>query len=231
VICDQGTDLAGGGEQGCRLGPDDEEIIFFTGCCVICRDELCDFAFGDNRAGIGKDIQHSDRVTFHHQAKGTAKQEVPDQHAGLIAPDSIGGLSPAPQIGFIDDIVMEQCGGVDEFNGGSEPNVLVAFVSAKSRACERQQRSQALAAGSNKMTGELGNEGYVRLHSIDNELIDPRQIGCTKFAQIVECVRFCRGTVSGKTCDNGQNKSPKDKCAGDFLTEQDFAGKRAAGSI
>jgi len=38
---------------------------------------------------------------------------------------------------------MEQCGGVDEFNGGSEPNVLVAFVSAKSRACERQQRPPA----------------------------------------------------------------------------------------
>ena len=69
MICDQGTDLAGGCEQGCRLGPDDEEIIFFTGRGVICRDELGDFAFGDNRAGIGKNIQHSDRVTFHHQAE------------------------------------------------------------------------------------------------------------------------------------------------------------------
>src|SRR3546814_12880384 len=71
-----------------------------------------------------------------------------------VAPDDVGGAFPPPQVRSVDDIVVEQGGGVDEFDRGGEPVVAVAGIAQQRRARERQHRPHALAAARDQLPGK-----------------------------------------------------------------------------
>src|SRR5215475_15647043 len=68
-----------------------------------------------------------------HQLKGAAEQEVAHQHARLVAPEDIGRSLAAPEIAFVDHIVVEEGGGVDELNAGCEARCSRARMAAQLR--------------------------------------------------------------------------------------------------
>ena len=72
---------------------------------------------GDARDRISRTRK---RAVRDHQLEGAGEQEVADQHAGLVAPDRVGGGHAAPQVALVDHIVVQQGGGVDELDRGGE---------------------------------------------------------------------------------------------------------------
>src|SRR3546814_12187612 len=81
--------------------------------------KLQHLAFGDAVGGVGEDPLHVHRVEFDHQLEAARIQEVADQHAGSVAPHRVGGAAAAAQVGFVDHVVVEQGGGVDEIGRAS----------------------------------------------------------------------------------------------------------------
>ena len=65
-------------------------------------------------------------VDRHHHLEGARVEEVADQHAGGVAEHGVGGVAAAPQFGFVDHVVVQQRGGVDEFDHRGELVVLRA---------------------------------------------------------------------------------------------------------
>ena len=105
-----------------------------------------------------QDAQHSQRAVLDHQLESAAEQEIADQHAGLVAEHGVGGGQPAPQVAFVDDIVVQQGGGVDELDAGGQADAALARVAAQlarrrgsapaAAACRRPRRYGRRVAGS-----------------------------------------------------------------------------------
>ena len=100
-----------------------------------------------------------------------SEQEIPHQHRSLVAEHRIGAGKPAAQQAFIHHIVMQQGGGVNELDAGSEHDMPRALIAAHPRAGQRQQRPQPLAAGRHQMGGKLRNERHLTFHPVNDGLV------------------------------------------------------------
>jgi hypothetical protein len=59
---------------------------------------------------------HAHVVGLDHHLEGARVQEVADQHAGGVAEGRVGRLAAASQGRLVDDVVVQQRGGVDELD-------------------------------------------------------------------------------------------------------------------
>ncbi len=152
----------GGTEQLSGLALDDVQVSRFIGVRIVHMQQLQDFALGDAVGGVGQALLDGHRIQTDHQLEGARIQEIADQNARGIAPESVGGLAPAPQVGFIDDVVMQQGGGMDEFDDGGQSGVVLPGVTGSARGHCGQHRTQTLAAGGDDVFGNLVDQQNVR---------------------------------------------------------------------
>jgi len=66
-----------------------------------------------------------------HQPEGLGIEEIADEDAGGIAPDGIGGLFTPAHVGIVDDIVMKEGGGMDEFDDGGKGVAPFSLITAE----------------------------------------------------------------------------------------------------
>ena len=81
-------------KQARRLAIDDLAVSFFGGVRVVHIHELHDFAGSDRIGRVGQNLHDAHAVDIDHHLEGARIQEVTDQHAGLVAEHSIGGILP-----------------------------------------------------------------------------------------------------------------------------------------
>ncbi len=165
-------------------------MLVLGGFEVFCRRKLHDLAFGDDRSGGGEDVERIERTDIDHHAEGLAEQEVADQHARLVAPDHARRLPAAAQIALVDDVVVEQRGGVHELDRCRELDVAVAGIAEHLRGGERHHRPQALAAGRDQMVGDLRDHLDVGAGLGQDQLVDAAHVGRGQRDQIRDRRRF-----------------------------------------
>ena len=100
------SSLGGRGKQRRGLGVDDLKIGVFCGRGVFRGRKLHHFAFGDCRGGVRHDPEHVHRADVDEHLECEAQQEIADKHARLVAPDHPRGLSAAPNIAIVHDVVV-----------------------------------------------------------------------------------------------------------------------------
>src|SRR5690606_30561898 len=105
-------------EQDAGLAIDDLEIDLFGDVRVMAVHELHDLAGGDLAGGLGHDLHDAHLVDLDHQLECAAVQKVADQDACFIAPDAVSCLPSAAHVGVVDHVVVQQGGGVNEFDHG-----------------------------------------------------------------------------------------------------------------
>jgi hypothetical protein len=103
-------------EQLGSLVTDDAQVIFFADIRVMAIHQLQHFALGDHVGGIGEYLHDMHVMDRDHHLEGARVEEVADQDAGGIAEQGVGRVTAATQGRFIDDIVVQQSGGVDELD-------------------------------------------------------------------------------------------------------------------
>ena len=79
-------DLRGGAEQRGRLGANHGEIIVLARLRILGGGQLHDLAFGDHYGSRGKHFERLQRADFDHHLERLAKQEIANEHGGLVAP-------------------------------------------------------------------------------------------------------------------------------------------------
>ena len=73
-------------------------------------------------------------------------QEVAEQHRDVVAPPRVHGLAPAPQLRFVDDVVVDERRGVDELDHRRVQHGALAGVAGHPRRHQQHGRADALAA-------------------------------------------------------------------------------------
>ena len=77
---------------------------------------LQQFAFDHLLGQIDQRIQDAEVALLHRDFEGLHVKPVAGQHAFGIAPLRVGRGTAAPGLGFVDDVVVDQRRGVDDFH-------------------------------------------------------------------------------------------------------------------
>jgi hypothetical protein len=140
-------------------------------------EQLQHFAFGDLVGGVGEQAHHAHVVGLDHHLERTRIEEVADEHARGVAPERIRGLAPAPQVGLVDDVVVQQRRGMDEFHDGGEQHVIVAAIASRLRRQQHEHRPQALAAAADDVLGNLVDQHDVGGQPRADQAVHARHVG------------------------------------------------------
>ena len=103
-------------------------------------------ALGDDRGGIGQDIQRPQRADLDHHLERLAEQEIADEDARLVAPFHPRRDLAAAHLALVDDVVVEQRRGVHELDGGGEFNVAVPGITRETGHRQRQHGAKPFSA-------------------------------------------------------------------------------------
>ena len=174
---DQAAHLGGRREEGGGLAADDLFVARGVGREIARGGELENLALGDHGGGVGKHAQHRERSGLDHELERTGEEIVAHQHARLVVPEDVRGGAPAPLGALVDDVVVEERRGVDEFHRGGELDMVLARIAVEPRPGEGEHRPQALAAGLDEMGGDRRDARRVLgRHAFVEKCGDPREV-------------------------------------------------------
>jgi hypothetical protein len=88
----------------------------------------------------------------------------------------VGGFATAAQRGAVDDVVMQERGGMDELDDGGCVDVTVAGMAAGAGCQKHQKGAQALAASVYYISSYLVNQRYLAVQTLFDDPIDGLKI-------------------------------------------------------
>src|SRR6185295_9966716 len=179
-------DLAGGREQLGGLGADNRQIGVLGGGGVLGGAELHHLALGDHGGGRRENVERRQRGHFDHHLERLAEQEIPDQDAGVVAPQHTRRLLTAAHVALVHHVVVQQRGGVHELHRGRELDVPVAAIAGELRHRDGEDRAQPLAAGGDQVVGHLRNHRHLRAGARQDGGIDPLDVGGHEIVETVD---------------------------------------------
>ncbi|RMU98866.1 hypothetical protein ALP19_200275 [Pseudomonas syringae pv. tomato] len=173
----QGCGAVGRGleQHGC-LAANHFHVGFFGGAGVADLGQLQHFAFGNDAGRLGQDLHDFHRAQFNHHFERARIKEVTHQHAGRVAPQGVGSGAAAAHAGHVDNVVMQQGGGVQEFDGGGQQADVVAFAAQSLATQQHQQRAQALATCRRDVITDLGDQRYTRRQLLFDDKVNGTKV-------------------------------------------------------
>ena len=134
--------------------------------------KLQHFAFGDHVGRDRQDLHHAHLADADHHLERARIQEVADQHARRVAEQRVGGLAAAPQIGFVDDVIVQQRRRMDELDDSRQFVPMPGRVAERARDEQQQRGPQPLAAGPDDVLGDLVDQHHFGCQALPDDAID-----------------------------------------------------------
>lgn len=149
-------DLRSGLEKRRRLSFDDLHVIGERHVGVAVEKTLQYLALGEPRAGIGGPL-HDRRVEFSRKLEGLDEEKIACDQRRLEPELFVGGFLAAPRFGAVDDVVVEERGGVNQFERGGDIDDILDVPAAEGFEREqRDHRPDPLAAPADEMCRDIG---------------------------------------------------------------------------
>ncbi|MNJ52294.1 hypothetical protein D3C77_476230 [compost metagenome] len=168
--------MGGGLEEHRRLAANHFHVDGFGGAGVANFRQLQHFAFGDHAGRLGNDAHHRHRAEFDHHFERAGIEEVAHQYARRIAPESIGRRAAATHAGHVDHVVVQQRGGVQEFDDRRKQTQLIALMPQRAAAEQHEQGAQTLAARRGDIVPDLFHQRNARGQLLANDAVDSGKI-------------------------------------------------------
>ena len=132
--------------------------------------QLQELAFHHDLGKADQQVQHLEAALAQGDLEGLHVHPVAGQHTGVIAPAHIGGRTAAARLRGIDDVVMDQGGGVDEFHDGAQLDGGGPAVAGQLGGEQQQGGAQTFAAGRLQVLAD-GGDGVHRRHRFHGDLL------------------------------------------------------------
>ena len=125
--------------------------------------QLQHFAFCNDVRGFCQHRLNAHAADADHHLEGARIEEISDQHGRRIAEQRIGRLGTTPQLGFIDHVVVQQRGCVDELHHCRHFRPVHPGIAAGTGRQQDQRRTQPLAARTDDVLGDLAHQNDIRM--------------------------------------------------------------------
>ena len=90
--------------------------------------------------------------------EGLHVEPVAGEDALGVAPGGVGGGAAAAGVGFVDDVVVDEGGGVEHLDDGAEADARVGGAAEGFGGEQQQQRADALAAAGHEVVRDVGDD-------------------------------------------------------------------------
>ena len=177
--------LVGPGEDSAELHADGEEAGSFAideievAIAGDQRAELFDlkeFAFDHLLGEIGEQIEDVEVALFQRDLKCLHVEPVAGEDALGVSPDGVGRGAATADFGLVDDVVMNQSCGVDDFDDRTEADSSASLVVEQFGGEQKQRGPEAFSAALTQVFANLSDGLYIR-HTVAAELaLDGRQV-------------------------------------------------------
>ncbi len=117
--------------------------------------ELENFALRHLATRFCQNFIHIMVVIGRNLLHGPGIQVIPNQNAGMVAPDASGGLLPPAEICFVQDIIVKQRGGVDEFNETAQGQIFFRNVARETSAKAQKKGADAFATAIKNVSSDF----------------------------------------------------------------------------
>jgi hypothetical protein len=97
--------------------------------------------------------------------------KIADEHARRVAEERVSRLASAPQIGFVDHVVMQQRRGVDEFHDRRQFMPMPRGFSERAGHQQQQRGPQPLASGTDDVLGDLIDQHHLGRKTVPDDAI------------------------------------------------------------
>src|SRR5690606_16798790 len=88
--------------------------------------------------------------------------------ACCVTKQCVGGFSVAAHFGFVDDIVMQQCRGVNKFNDSCEIEMVLPGIAKRPCGQNNKCGAQSFAATVNNVFTDLSDKRYMRMQLVSD---------------------------------------------------------------
>mgnify|MGYP003352674076 CR=1 FL=1 len=143
-------------EEERRLAADDVEVLVLGDVGVAVLRQLIQLAFDHPQRDFAQQADDIQRVVGQRQRHRLDVEVVPQEHRDVVAPSRVHGRAPTAHVGLVDDVVVDQCGRVDELHDGCELDGAVTLVAAQACGHQQHRRPDPLAPAGGDVSTEIG---------------------------------------------------------------------------
>ena len=134
---------------------------------------------------VREDPEDVEVAVLDDHRRGPGVQEVAGQHGATVAPDRVGGGTPATQLGEIDDVIVEQGRGVEQLDRGTDLDAARSGVAAQLGAEQQQGRAQPLATGAEHVLAHQRDDLALGRELLPHRALDQGEV-------VANAVESCR---------------------------------------
>ena len=151
------SELHGDFEEAGGLAEDEVEVLFFV-------DEMAEllhleeFAFDHLLGERDEQVEDAEVAFFESGAEGLHVEPVAGEDALGVAPGGVGGGAAAAGVGFVDDVVVDEGGGVEHLDDCAEADAGLAGAAEGFGGEQEEQWADALAAAGDEVAGDVGDD-------------------------------------------------------------------------
>ena len=117
-------------------------------------------------------VEDAEIALLHGDFEGLHVEPVAGEDAFRVAPLRVGGGASAAGLGLVDDVVVNECRGVNDFDDGGEFDRARTFVAEQFGRKQQKSGTDALAAAGAQVFTDFGDGGHVRDGILPELLLD-----------------------------------------------------------
>ena len=151
-------------------------MLVFADVDVAGLRQLVELPFDHAQRDVAQQPDDLERVLRQRHRHRLDVQVVAEQNRDVVAPARVHRQPSAPQIRAVDDVVVDQRRGVDEFDDRGIEHGPVALVAGQTRRHQQNGRTHPFAAAVLDIAAHLRDERDPRLDVPDELLFDGFQI-------------------------------------------------------
>ena len=174
-VGDGGAELHGDREEVGRLAEDQVEVFLFVDE-VAQLLHLQEFAFDHLLGERDEQVEDAEVALFEGGGKGLHIQPVACKDAFGVAPGGVGGWAAAAEFRLVDDVVVDQGGGVEHLDHSTKADAGVAGATEGFGGEQQEKGPNAFAAAGHEVLGDVGDDVDFRGGLADELLLNCGQV-------------------------------------------------------
>ncbi len=119
---------------------------------------LQQFAFDHLLGERDEQVEDAEVAFFEGALEGLHVEPVAGEDALGVAPGGVRGGAAAAGAGLVDDVVVDEGGGVEHFDDGAEADAGVGVAAAGLGGEQEEQGADAFAAAGHEVVGDVGDD-------------------------------------------------------------------------